>query len=466
MDEVAAFGRPVRLLRAAGPARPTPRPRSTASSQVLTKQGMLHFDPRSADLCARPAPRPSGPCRVADLGAGTRGAAACGCTLRSGGRGPSTSAQLDGAQVHLRRQAQRPPAGSRCIRPPARSARPICTGVGKAMIAFLPEEELAAVIAQQSFHRFTDHTYTTEAALRAETAGDPRPRLRLRPRGTRAGDHLHSRITILDPRRPGSGGDVGHLLDGAHDAERIGRGGPSAAHSCRGRGNRGGGAGLALSGCRGITGGRGAMSGLEFATGDQALRRHAGDPRGRPEHRGRGEFCCLRRPRAAGKFHPPAHWSAGLDDTPRAASPSVGATVTRLDPAERGGRLAMVFQSYALVRLNHGRSRKQWAFGLEDDGPSKASIQGQRSTRPPRPEAGRLPLTRKPKRCRCGPARASPSVAPSLRCGPRCSLFDEPLSEPRWPSCASRCASEIAACPSEIRATMILRSPYDHGRDG
>ena len=32
-----------------------------------------------------------------------------------------------------------------------------CTGVGKAMLAFLPEEELDRVIRQQSFHRFTEH---------------------------------------------------------------------------------------------------------------------------------------------------------------------------------------------------------------------------------------------------------------------------------------------------------------------
>ncbi|MBW4710148.1 IclR family transcriptional regulator [Roseobacter sp. YSTF-M11] len=43
-----------------------------------------------------------------------------------------------------------------------------CTGVGKAMMAFLPEEDLARIIKQQSFHRFTDQTYTSAAALRAE----------------------------------------------------------------------------------------------------------------------------------------------------------------------------------------------------------------------------------------------------------------------------------------------------------
>jgi IclR family KDG regulon transcriptional repressor len=43
-----------------------------------------------------------------------------------------------------------------------------CTGVGKAMMAYLPDDELAQVIAQQSFHRFTEGTLTSEATLREE----------------------------------------------------------------------------------------------------------------------------------------------------------------------------------------------------------------------------------------------------------------------------------------------------------
>jgi IclR family KDG regulon transcriptional repressor len=43
-----------------------------------------------------------------------------------------------------------------------------CTGVGKAMMAYLPEDELARVIAQQSFHRFTDSTLTNGTDLRTE----------------------------------------------------------------------------------------------------------------------------------------------------------------------------------------------------------------------------------------------------------------------------------------------------------
>jgi DNA-binding IclR family transcriptional regulator len=43
-----------------------------------------------------------------------------------------------------------------------------CTGVGKAMLAFLPPAALDAVLARQSFHRFTPRTLDSPAALRAE----------------------------------------------------------------------------------------------------------------------------------------------------------------------------------------------------------------------------------------------------------------------------------------------------------
>lgn len=43
-----------------------------------------------------------------------------------------------------------------------------CTGVGKAMLAFLPEEDLLRALERQSFHRHTEHTLGSAAALRAE----------------------------------------------------------------------------------------------------------------------------------------------------------------------------------------------------------------------------------------------------------------------------------------------------------
>ncbi len=40
-----------------------------------------------------------------------------------------------------------------------------CTGVGKAMLAYLPPEALEAALARQSFHPFTPHTLASRAAL-------------------------------------------------------------------------------------------------------------------------------------------------------------------------------------------------------------------------------------------------------------------------------------------------------------
>jgi IclR family transcriptional regulator, KDG regulon repressor len=45
-----------------------------------------------------------------------------------------------------------------------------CTGVGKAMMAFLDEAALQASISRQSFHRFTPNTLDTPELLRAELA--------------------------------------------------------------------------------------------------------------------------------------------------------------------------------------------------------------------------------------------------------------------------------------------------------
>lgn len=43
-----------------------------------------------------------------------------------------------------------------------------CTGVGKAIMAFMDEPRLERAISQQAFHRYTDSTLTSEKALRGE----------------------------------------------------------------------------------------------------------------------------------------------------------------------------------------------------------------------------------------------------------------------------------------------------------
>jgi IclR family KDG regulon transcriptional repressor len=43
-----------------------------------------------------------------------------------------------------------------------------CTGVGKAMLAYLPPDALEAALARQSFHRHTDQTLDSRSKLLAE----------------------------------------------------------------------------------------------------------------------------------------------------------------------------------------------------------------------------------------------------------------------------------------------------------
>ena len=45
-----------------------------------------------------------------------------------------------------------------------------CTGVGKAMMAYLPDQQLEQVLQRQSFHRYTEHTFCTPEDLKAELA--------------------------------------------------------------------------------------------------------------------------------------------------------------------------------------------------------------------------------------------------------------------------------------------------------
>jgi len=80
-----------------------------------------------------------------------------------------------------------------------------CTGVGKAMLAYLAEEQLERAIAQQSFYRFTDRTITTRSALLAELAA-------IRKRGFAVDDEEHERgiICVAVPILT----DLGHLLGG------------------------------------------------------------------------------------------------------------------------------------------------------------------------------------------------------------------------------------------------------------
>lgn len=165
LDMVAAAGKPVRfsdlLTHSAYPKATLYR-----FLQTLTHQGMLIHDPESGTYAlgvrlvrlAHAAWQQSSLAPIArpwldDLAAQT------GETIHL--------AQMDMGQVLYvdKRNAARPVD---MFSQAGKVGPAYCTGVGKAMLAYLPDDALHTVLRRQSFHRFTPHTYGTPDALIAE----------------------------------------------------------------------------------------------------------------------------------------------------------------------------------------------------------------------------------------------------------------------------------------------------------
>lgn len=165
LDQVASYGRPVRFATLLADSV-YPKATLYRLLQTLVSQNMLEFDPdtQSYRLGVRlvrlahgawmqsslaPIARPYLDALSADLGHTVH------------------LAQLDNAQVLYvdKRNAAQP---LEMFSDAGKVGPAYCTGVGKAMLAFLPAEELGRAIEQQSFHRFTQHTYTTPQALAEE----------------------------------------------------------------------------------------------------------------------------------------------------------------------------------------------------------------------------------------------------------------------------------------------------------
>ncbi|MCR9151804.1 MAG: IclR family transcriptional regulator [Rhodobacteraceae bacterium] len=167
MDEVAGFGRPVRFAELLDRS-PYPKATLYRFVQVLTRQGMLHFDPDRQTYA--PGLRLVRLAHAAWQSSALAPIARPHVDALSEAVGETVHlAQLDGAQVLYvdKRNARQP---IEMYSAAGKIGPAYCTGVGKAMLAFLPEDQLAEAIAQQSFHRFTPRTLTTEAALRADLA--------------------------------------------------------------------------------------------------------------------------------------------------------------------------------------------------------------------------------------------------------------------------------------------------------
>ena len=167
LDQVAAFGRPVRFTDLLVES-PFPKATLYRMLQSLTKLGMLSYDPdRQVYMLG---------IRLVRLAHAAWAQSSLAAVARphldelSRQIGETVHlAQLDHAQVLYvdKRNAARPIS---MFSEAGKVGPAYCTGIGKAMMAFLNEEELGRVLPQQSFHRFTEHTISNETDLRAELA--------------------------------------------------------------------------------------------------------------------------------------------------------------------------------------------------------------------------------------------------------------------------------------------------------
>ena len=167
LDQVAAYGRPVRFATLLSDSV-YPKATLYRLLQTLTNQNMLEYDEeyqtyatgmRLVRLAHRAWTQSSlAPIARAHL---DRLSAEVQHTVHL--------AQLDNAQVLYvdKRNAAQP---VEMFSDAGKVGPAYCTGVGKAMLAFLSDTERQNAIAQQSFHRFTEQTYTTAEALADELA--------------------------------------------------------------------------------------------------------------------------------------------------------------------------------------------------------------------------------------------------------------------------------------------------------
>ncbi|SEM73939.1 transcriptional regulator, IclR family [Loktanella fryxellensis] len=167
LDQVAGFGRPVRFSDVLA-ASAYPKPTLYRLLQTLVSQNMLAYDPDHQTYApgarlvrlAHAAWAQSSLVQVASPHL---------VRLSQATQETVHLAQLDHAQVLYlaKRNAARP---VEMFSQAGKVGPAYCTGVGKAMLACLPDAEAEAIIAQQSFHRFQPGTLTTPAALRRELA--------------------------------------------------------------------------------------------------------------------------------------------------------------------------------------------------------------------------------------------------------------------------------------------------------
>lgn len=214
LDQVAAHGQPVRFATLLAESK-FPKATLYRFLQTLTSQGMLEYDPdrQTYALGVRLVRLAHAAWTQSSLAPLARPfldqlSAETGQTVHL--------AQLDNAQVLYvdKRNAAQP---VEMFSDAGKVGPAYCTGVGKAMLAFLPEEHLDRVIAQQSFHRFTEHTYTTPEALCAELSA-----IRTRGYAFDREEHEPGIICIAHPILTGTGRVLGAMsITGALQATDL-----------------------------------------------------------------------------------------------------------------------------------------------------------------------------------------------------------------------------------------------------
>jgi DNA-binding IclR family transcriptional regulator len=203
LDQVAAFGRPVRFTELLD-GSPFPKATLYRLLQTLTSQGMLSYDPERHSYA--PGVRLVRLAHAAWSQSSLAPVARPIVDALSREVGETVHlAQLDHGQVLYvdKRNARQP---IEMFSQAGKVGPAYCTGVGKAMLAFLDEAEVEQVLPQQSFHPFTPKTLTSAQALREELA-------RIRARGYAFDDEEHERgiICIAMPILTRSGRVLGAL---------------------------------------------------------------------------------------------------------------------------------------------------------------------------------------------------------------------------------------------------------------
>ncbi len=229
LDMVAAFGRPVRFGELLDES-PFPKATLYRFVQTLTNQGMLTYDPERQTY----APG----LRLVRLAHAAWGQASLAPVARpyldalSAEIGETVHlAQLDGGQVlYVDKRNARDPI--EMFSSAGKVGPAYCTGVGKAMLAYLGAEDLEAALAQQSFHAFTEHTLAGRDALCKELAA-----IRARGHAFDREEHEPGIICVAVPIIARSGRVLGAISVTSSTArttlKRLGQLAPSLAKAAR-----------------------------------------------------------------------------------------------------------------------------------------------------------------------------------------------------------------------------------------